>query len=599
MKLERPSPERLLAAACLLFAATTCLGPVSNPDLHWHLAVGRRIAETGAVPREDYLSWTLAGTPWVDFEWLTQLLFHFLERAGGAAGLWALKVASFLLLGGVVAALFALWGLPAAWVGLSVFSVFAALRPFIQLRPENASLVFFALQLLALEARRLGRLKAPDAAVLAGHFAAYALWANLHAGFPVGLLLCACYEVGERWSGRRSGRGAPWAWATAAIAGTCVNPYGSRVYAVLWEHWNDLSTLRSLITEWTAPRLGNAYLAGYWALLLFALAGLIAGSVQGVPVPVEHLLVVVAFGLSGTRSMRTTAYVILASFPVGLLAWSRLRSPEWWLRARPWFAGGAAALVAWGLISVMHRDGFLRAVKADSHWEVEPLRDFLRAEKATLGGLKLFNPWNWGGYFDEQLYPDYRVFMDGRYIFTDFLKQVNEAEANPVRWGKFMEKHDIELALLMNTGRIVSYRGQTSWRPFEAYAYPQSHWALVYWDRRSIVLVRRDKVPAKWLAEREFRLIYPHDLRNLGLRLMSGSASFSEVRAEIARYKRVIGDPFEAGVLEQWLEKFRGGLDRAGALGTPVARTPPRPGSRKPAAPTPPASAGVPARSRP
>lgn len=597
MDIERPSPARLLLACCLLFCAALCLGPYSNPDIPWHLAVGRRIAETGAVPRADFLSWTMAGEPWTDFEWLTQLLFHGLHGTWGPAGLWAFKVAAFLALGAAVAGLFALWGLSAAWTGLSVFAVFAALKPFIQVRPENSSLLLFALQLLLLEAGRLGRLRAPAWAALAGHFAAYALWANLHAGFPTGLLLCACYALGERWDGRRLDARSPAAWGAAAAAGTCLNPYGPAVYGVLFAHWNDLSALRSLINEWTAPRLGNAYLAGYWLLLVFALAGLVAGALQGARVPAAHLLAVVAFGLAGTRSMRTTAYVTLLLFPLGLLAWHRLSSPAWWREARPWVVGTAAALAAWGLTASMHRDGFLRAVKADSYWEVEPLRDFLRAEKSVLGGLRLYNPWNWGGYFDEQLYPDYRVFMDGRYIFTGLLKETNDAEANPVRWAKMMERHDIELALLMNVGRIVSYRGQSSWRPFEAYAYPQASWALVYWDRRSIVLVRRDKVPAAWLKDREFRLLFPHDLRNLGLRLMTGEVSVEAVRAEMDRYARVIGDPFETRVLENWLDKFKGGLDRAGT--GPGARTPPRPGSRKPAAPTRPASAGVPARPRP
>ncbi len=586
MKLERPGPERLLLAACLLFSLTMCLGPISNPDMPWHLAAGRHIAAERAVPRADFLSWTMAGQPWVDFEWLTQLLFHFLDEAAGAAGLWAFKVAAFAALAVAVASLLALWGLSAGWIGLSVFAVFAALRPFIQVRPENFSLIFFTLQLLLLEARRLGRLRLSERACLAAHVALYALWANLHAGFPMGVLLCVCYGIGERWSAERSPRVSPLAWAAAGVAGTCLNPYGPRLYTVLWEHWQDLSALRALINEWGVPRLGNAYIAGYWLLFLFALAGFISGVARGTRVPPEHVLAAVVFGLSASRSLRTTAYITLLVFPLGLLSWYRQTSPDWWRLARSWAVGAAAVLAAWSVGTSMYRDGFLRQIKATTDLEPVSARDFLRAEKAVLGGLKLYNPWNWGGYLDNELYPDYRVFMDGRYIFTDLLKEVDAAEVNPVRWTKLMEKHGVELALLMNTGRIVSYRGQSSWRPFDVYAYPKSDWALIYWDRQSILIVRRSKVPADWLEKLEYHHVRPHDLRQVGLRLMSGWVKLEEVRAEIERYQKEIGDPFESLVLSNWLDKHQQGLAQAKALEAAAPRTPPRPSSRKAAAPT-------------
>lgn len=581
MKLARPRPERLILAGGLLFAFLLCLGPVSNPDMPWHLAVGRWIADERALPRVDFLSWTMAGKSWVDFEWLTQLLFHGLDRAAGLAGLWAYKVASFCALAAVLTVLLALWGLSEAWIGLSVFAVFTALRPFIQVRPENFSLVFFSLQFLILEARRLGRLRTSDGALLAAHFALYALWANLHAGFPMGILVCVCYGLGERWSTGRWSRTSPLAWAAAAAAGTCVNPYGPRIYRVLWDHLEDQPYLRVLISEWAAPRMGSQYLAGYWLLLTFALAGFLACVRQGAELPTEHILSAIVFGVFATRALRTTAYVTLFVFPVGLLAWSRIVSPAWWKRARPWILGAAASLAVWSVSSVMERDGFLRSIKAPSNLEIENAAAFLRAEKATLGGLKLYNPWNWGGYLDNVLFPDYRVFMDGRYIFTDLLKEVDAAEINPVRWIEFTHRHGIDLALMTNTGRIVSLRGRTTWRAFDAYAMPQPDWALVYWDRQVLIFVRRSKVPSEWLKKREFQFVRPHDMRQVGLLVMAGWLPLAKVTAEIDRYKSEIGDPFESLVLDRWLENFKKGLN------APAARTRPLPGSSKSAAPRP------------
>ena len=49
-------------------AALAALGPVRDPDLWWHLSAGRFLRETLAIPRADWLSHTMAGKPWVDFE---------------------------------------------------------------------------------------------------------------------------------------------------------------------------------------------------------------------------------------------------------------------------------------------------------------------------------------------------------------------------------------------------------------------------------------------------------------------------------------------------------------------------------------------------
>lgn len=559
--------DRLVLAAGLSFAFLLCLGPISNPDLPWHLAVARRIVAERAVPRADFLSWTMEGKAWVDFEWLTQLVYHAAHSLAGAAGLWGVKVASFAALGAGVAAVFALWGLSGSWIGLCTFAVFLALRPFIQLRPENVSLILFVLQLIVLEARRLGRPLPSERALLAGHAAAYALWANMHAGFPMGLLLCACYRS--------------FGWAAAGAAGTLLNPYGAGVWRVLWEHGRDMEVLRSLITEWAAPSMGGEYTAGYWILFAFGVGGFVAAVATGVPVPAEHVLAALAFGLGGSRSLRTTAYVTLAVFPLGVLAWSRVAAPRPWVRARPAVLAAAALFAAWNAAVLMKRNGFLREIKPPSRAEIRSATQFLRDEKAVLSPLRMFNAYDWGGFIDDELYPDYRVFMDGRYLFAGLLNEVHEAERSPTLWSKFVDDRGIDLALMTNTGRIVSFRGQTSWRAFDVYAMPPARWALVYWDSQALVFVRRSRVPAEWIASREFSVVRPHDLRQTGLRVLSGWLKIEDVEKEIARYEREIGDPYETAIMRDWLAKFKKGLVPGADARKP---TPPR--SRRPGAPT-------------
>ena len=66
--------------------------PAENPDFFWHFSAGKYIVRNLAFPRSDFLSWSRAGTPWVDFEWLSQVLYYFTYSAGGLWLLYALKV---------------------------------------------------------------------------------------------------------------------------------------------------------------------------------------------------------------------------------------------------------------------------------------------------------------------------------------------------------------------------------------------------------------------------------------------------------------------------------------------------------------------------
>jgi len=563
----RPKSEwtgRLILAVGLAAAFLLCFIPVLNPDLPWHLAAGKQIVATRAIPRTDFLSWTQAGRPWLDFEWGAQLVFYGLERLGGLRAIWLFKSFAFFGLTLFLLAFLRLWRLPDVWIGLAAPAFMIALFPDSDARPEVFSLLLFMLQFYALEKRRLGQWRAPRPVWLAAHAALYAVWANFHAGFAVGLALCGLYGLGALWRGRDAEAAEPLLFAAAGAAGTCLNPYGPRLYEVFWEHWKHLDALHRIIKEWSAPNFFNPFQRGYWALVVFSYAGLLLAVARGRDLPAEHLAAIVFFGLLSSRAFRTTGFSTLVVFPLSLAAWRRLDSPGWWRRARPWALALASALVVWRTVPALREIGlFRRSGRLD---DLGPARAcaVLRAEKATLSGLRLYNPYDWGGYLDDVLYPDYRVFIDGRYLFAGLLARIDSIKDDPIRWKRLMDEEDIGVALLINNGHVVRWRNVIFWRAFDALAYPPDEWALIYWDSRALILVRRDKVPAEWLEPREFRLIRPHDLRNLGLLVVSGQVALKDVAAEIARYHREIGDPKQDLILDAWFSEFKRGLGKDG-----------------------------------
>ncbi|MGH9408161.1 MAG: hypothetical protein ACRD1V_01755, partial [Vicinamibacterales bacterium] len=204
-----------------LFAGIT--RTVVDPDLWGHLRFGGDILARG-LPRLDPYSFT-SDIPWVNHEWLAEVVMNLAWKAGGTAGLILLKLAAAAIALSFVALILTrdddLHGIArdlpcyAALIGMwqRVFVV----------RPQIFSVALFATLLWILRSAERGR-----AARLWLLPAVFAVWVNLHGGWIVGLSVLAMWAVVEASPFRRfdiDGRVLVGAVIAAALA-TLVNPYG-------------------------------------------------------------------------------------------------------------------------------------------------------------------------------------------------------------------------------------------------------------------------------------------------------------------------------------------------------------------------------------
>ncbi|MBI4348987.1 MAG: hypothetical protein HY553_19270 [Elusimicrobia bacterium] len=505
-------------AACL----PAMLLPISNPDLFWHLSAARRLWSTGGVPREDWLSWTMAGVRWVDFEWLSQAAFGLAHAGGGLAGAWALKAALVAACAWRLRAWLKIYDVPEpqAAAGLALWA--AAMLPRADLRPELFSALFFIELFRRLELWRLER-RTPSL-IVAG--AAFALWANLHAGFAYGLALTAFYTL----------FGLSWRVLAVGAVATLLNPAGWRVYAVLAEHAADAGRLAHWIIEWRAPDPANPWRWAELALLpAAAAAAALAGRRGRVPHPAPAL-VLVALAAAGLRHARTNVYFASAAVPLALswLADSGRRVKA----ALP--IGVAAFLMAWSFWRASEFGVLTRVFEP----RLAPVRaaDFLEREAHVLAPRPLYNPWGWGGYLGWRLGGRYPVFQDGRYLFHRLLLEAGSATESPETWRDFLDARGVELALLENAPAMVPTRRRypdgterVFQRPYHVTYMPRERWALIYFDDQSLVFVRRDGAPRDWLAAREFRWLRPRDDAAFQDALSRGEIPEAELAAERSR----------------------------------------------------------------
>src|SRR5262249_19414573 len=180
--------DRAAIAATFLFVAALQVHRLDDPDTWWHLASGRLIAERVAVPATDPFSFTAAGSPWINRQWLFDLGLFGLWRVGGGPAAILGTGALFLAAFGCAYRL-ARRRLPAwAAAGILFLAAEAAVERF-TVRPEAATFFLLAVQLLLLD----GPIGWGTVAALVGLQVA---WANLHALSVLGLVPLAA-ELGR------------------------------------------------------------------------------------------------------------------------------------------------------------------------------------------------------------------------------------------------------------------------------------------------------------------------------------------------------------------------------------------------------------------
>ncbi|HXU61502.1 MAG TPA: hypothetical protein VN962_07370 [Polyangia bacterium] len=205
--------------------------PLSDYDVWWHLRTGQLILQAGAVPRQDWFTYTNADRAWIDVYWLYQIGLALLFRLGGATALVVLKAVA----GATIVALSSrgrvegarrdgpLWPWGLAWMPGVVM-----LSGRLTERPELVSLLLLTSVLVVLA-------RAPARPRLLWLLPALQLaWANCHGFFVLGPLVLAAYAVDwlvDAWRppARPVDRPPPQIFAAAAVASllACLaNPYG-------------------------------------------------------------------------------------------------------------------------------------------------------------------------------------------------------------------------------------------------------------------------------------------------------------------------------------------------------------------------------------
>jgi len=423
-------------AFVLLVIAIADGSQLADPDLWSHLSAGQIILSTRHLTLYDPFSYTAFGHLWRNHEWLSQVALAAVYNALGVFGLKLLKLLCATATISLIALGLAETAAPAR-VQRAVLAVTAvALLPQIEFRPQLATFVLLSLviALLARDTYRTSSRLWPLVPI-------FALWANLHGGYLVGVAAMATYAAVVAADELRRGQGWGRAMRLAATAAACAfatlaNPDGIDIWRTVMNSITD-PLVHNGVAEWQPllSRIGfewHAYAPGVIIYLLpLALFAALALSLLLAPRMDDAALVAIAalFIFGAFVSARNMALAVIAlaiplarhvgialgnpsaSLLTGLVPMGRAVNEEparvaadadW--RFNPVVAIGLATAVAaaTGLLS--------NRLTIDEHCPVGAVA-FMKQH--NLRG-NVLGDYDWGNYLAWHIAPQSKVFVDGR-----------------------------------------------------------------------------------------------------------------------------------------------------------------------------------------
>src|SRR3989344_2529542 len=377
-----------------------------DPDFGWHVTMGRLISENG-IPKTDPFSYTMTSFPFVDHEWLTNVIIARMYESVGRVGLAAMY--STLV---IIALLFSLWEtlnlkdrryekITPLLILLPSLLVLGVLFSFAGIRPQVTSWFLIVLLYKILTDENYWKKWRYIVAPL------MLLWTNLHGSFAVGIFVILLVFVVKSLRLRRFLKDYFLVFL-ASFTATFINPYRVRLWGEVWMQLSD-TKLRWRILEWM-PSL--TFLNFSFIFLLTLSAFLVYRYWRRFGK--ERLFVYVFFLFQGMGSVRHVPLWSILTIPILIEAIIYLYDEVKVIKFGPERFTKLFTFLTYGVGFVFICQGtysyFSSLSLSEKYFYPQKAALYL---KSNLPAGQLFSEYGWGGYLIQYL-PEREVFIDGR-----------------------------------------------------------------------------------------------------------------------------------------------------------------------------------------
>jgi hypothetical protein len=509
--------RRLVAVMFLVAVAAAALGPIRSYDSFWHLTAGHWMVDHHALPLTDPLTVASVRTPWINGEWLWEVVAYGVVHAtglGGASWLTALTIAVAFTAAFLLCSLEHDLGIAAVLAAVA----FAGASDRLGVRPLTAAALLVVVSIGLLARREMDNMRLAIAYAIVT-----VVWINTHPSAVLAPLLAASTLLIDI---RR------WRVVLASALALLINPFGWHAVAAPF-------TLSALV--------GNGeFINAEWQMSPLVSFPLLYASV---------VVAVIWFLASPEKRANAWRFVLFAGF--AFLAIRYVRNQALYFAALPLllppirklprmlsvgFAIAAIVPLGWVLQSQDHTTGV--------DGERFPVRAVAKLASTGLNG-RIYNADQFGGFLEWVFYPERRVLTDGRNeLFREFIAEDAAAHANSRSWHALLQKYQVDLAVDEYSATKIevvdAVSGERHLLPQSLVRYRRRDWALIAFDDAAMVFARRAAFPPERLARLEYLTLVPDD-PGIGY----NPSVKGLVRQEIARAKEEIGDIRIVQELEQ------------------------------------------------
>lgn len=474
---------------------------VYNNDFWWHLASGKHIVENESLPEHDPFNYTASDLPsarkvnLLRGYWLSQILFYKVYGYWDAKGIIILRSLLLLLFLSAIFLTVRKQQETPLWIALIiVYGVFVTSTQFAGERPVLFTFLIFACVYYLLEDFRVSGSRK----VFIIPFLVMML-ANLHPGYIVCLMIISIYLgaegiliIAKKKPYGRSAQHLLIVFVVTIIA-SLLNANGPLMLTRLFEiHGEQIQGIVEfmptffLYTHKMTP-INYAYIS-YLAVSLVAIRYIRK-------LDLAHLILLVVFAYMSAVAVRYMIFYMCIAAPILARVIHEVRQesffrkvPRSW-RVREGFLTGVVFI--WGLsllfssLSTFAQYTF----RPDIEYSIpEGAANFL-SDVQIKGNM--FNEYGFGGYLVWRLFPDKKVFIDGRALEPDVYKEyqhvvtLKSGEGNS--WNDILRKYDVThivMPPLFPYGGII---------PLVEQLFDSEDWVLVYQDHLAFVFVKNEE----------------------------------------------------------------------------------------------------------
>lgn len=446
---------------------------LGDGDTGWHIRAGDYMLKNRQFIHQDFFSFSKPGEHWFAWEWLSEVLFSCLNSLGGLKAV-VLFSAVVITLAFTVVFRHMVWrgATPLVAMAVSLVATGAASNHYLA-RPHVITFLFLAMSLWLIDIDR--KRETPWIWILAP---LAVLWTNLHGGFFSLIACLGIVSVGsalsQNWkAARRYG-----ALTAICLCLSVINPYGIALHKHMVEYLRS-DWIKTAVEEFQSPSFRNESVIQFEGLMFVGI-GLSSFLISRKKF-VEALLILF-WAHNALQSVRHISVFVLVASPIiaGELSL--------WLKS---FCVGRPKSSTPRILESMSED-LTPACQSGGVWIMAVILGFVLwndpqkwpqdfpTEKFPVAMVtkhakllqqsRVLAPDEWGDYMIYRLYPDVRVFFDGRSDFygPQLGKEFMGLLQPSYEWENLLKKHRFTAAMIPPSWPLASIlKLDPTWRIVE------------------------------------------------------------------------------------------------------------------------------------